>query len=104
MAPGIGNAASATFTATQAGYSGPFTATQPVCSPSIGGTATSAVSGNVITVSLAAQLVAIAANCSVTATGGQGKSATATITLVVTVGGTATARPERPRAKSSPLR
>jgi outer membrane biosynthesis protein TonB len=104
LAPGIGNAASATFTATQAGYSGPFTATQPVCSPSIGGTATSAVSGNVITVSLAAQLVAIAANCSVTVTGGQGKSATATITLVVTVGGTATARPERPRAKSSPLR
>jgi hypothetical protein len=85
--------ASTTFTASQSGYSGPFTISQPACTISLLGAPTASISGDTITVSLPAQTAAVDLLCSVAVYGGGGMSATEPITIQVTALGTTATPP-----------
>jgi hypothetical protein len=94
LSPGIGSAAAATITATQAGYAGPFTVSQPVCGVGLLGAPTSSIVGNTITVSLPSQVAAVDLGCTVTVTGGGGATAVEPITIDISVlGATPTPTP-----------
>jgi hypothetical protein len=94
LSPGVGSAAAATITATQTGYAGPFTVSQPVCAAGLLGAPTSSIVGNTITVSLPSQIAAVDLGCTVTVTGGGGATAVEPITIDVSVlGATPTPTP-----------
>jgi hypothetical protein len=93
LSPGIGSNATSTFTASQTGYSGPFTISQPACTLSLLGAPTATISGDTITVTLPSQTVAVNLFCSIAVYGGGGMSATEPITIQVTALGGAAPSP-----------